>query len=707
MSRNETDGSSYLIAVAPCGGDAGGEYTITGNVASTVLTLSMGQSVTDYTKKDDYAQFKVYNSERGKEIFFMLTSLSGDCDLFVSTSPNPTREVHMWGQSRMGSDAITIYPENANYCDDCYYFIGIYGFDESYFSLLATLKDDTPTVLYPGMPQNDHVVESGVNHYAFQFIRTSSDASAESESITIDLTPAFGDPDIFVIVSNGEGEGGNGGRGHPGPFNYDYDSMANNQVADRVVIRTNTDKFNSLCPLVASSCRLQIAITGFHESDFVLLVKTDVSVTRLAIDVPFQGTLARRSYEYFKVSVGSVDDTLQLALTQTAGQSVLFASCTAENPTVAEHEFRSSSGFETTTEIRGDSLQSRGCTSFPADVYIGVYNNMTDLTSSFLLTASLVGGDGDGGGGGEGGGGNPTRLPHGTLLSGDVAYHHFEYYRVMIGEGDTGGDLAISATVASGDVDLYVSYDWENRPYWDDTGGGVKNFLWSSAHSGSSFDEAVTISGLNPGDHPSYIVGVLGTYSSSDSSSCTDDNDFPSQANCEWLVGNGVMDCDGYFCDSCLFSHNCDKTCNFCADSGTPQGTSTYTIVADTSSTIISLIDGVPVTGYVGTHEYKYFRTTVVDPNTDVMISLTPLNGGDPDLYGDFAPIRFPNRTHHSFLSMGFHEDTTQLQSTFIENNCGGESAFDDGGCDIYIGVYGWNHSRFTIMSKIDYGWSR
>lgn len=281
MSRNETAGSSYLVAVIPCGqaGDgSGGEYTITGNVESTVLTLSMGQSVTDYTKKDEYAQFKVYNSEVGKEIFFMLTSLSGDCDLFVSTSPNPTREMHMWGQSRMGSDAITIYPENTNYCDDCYYFVGVYGYDESYFSLLATLKDDTPTVLYPGMPQNDHVVESGVNHYVFQFMRTSSDAAAESESITIELTPAFGDPDIFVIVSNGEGEGGNGGRGHPGPFNYDYDSMANNQVADRVVIRTNSEKFNSLCPLSSASCRLQIAITGFHESDFVLLVKTDVAV---------------------------------------------------------------------------------------------------------------------------------------------------------------------------------------------------------------------------------------------------------------------------------------------------------------------------------------------------------------------------------------------------------------------------------------------
>jgi len=321
MSRNDTEGSSYIVAVVPCGESAsGGEYTITGSLESKVLTLSMGQSVTDYTKLGECAQFKVYNSEPGKDIFFMLTSLSGDSDLYISTSPNPTKEVHMWQQARYGSDAITIYPENNQYCSDCYYFITICGFEESYFSLLVSLKDDTPTILYPGMPQNDHVAESGVNHYAFQFIRTSSNPNAPSESITIELQPSYGDPDIFTIVSNGEGEGGNNGRGHPGPFNYDYNSMQNNQVADRVVIRTNTAKFNNLCPLDSSSCTIQIAITGFHESSYVLVVKTDVAITSLAIDTPFEGVLAMRSYEYFKVSIGNSDDTLRLTLTQTSGQ---------------------------------------------------------------------------------------------------------------------------------------------------------------------------------------------------------------------------------------------------------------------------------------------------------------------------------------------------------------------------------------------------
>jgi len=371
---------------------------------------------------------------------------------------------------------------------------------------------------------------------------------------------------------------------------------------------------------------------------------------------------------------------------------MLFISCTTDHPIVGEHEFKSPTGFESVTEISGQSLLSRGCSAFSSDVYIGVFNNMTDYTSSFVLTASMVRGDNDGGGG-DGGGGQPTNLPHGTVLSGDVEYHKFEYYQVLVGEGDRGEDLSISATVASGDVDVYMGYTWEDRPYWDEN-GGVKNFLWSSVHSGSSFDEAVRIEGLDPTTHSSYIIGIVGTYSSSDSSSCIDDNDFPSQTDCEWLVGNNVMDCDGYFCGSCLFAHNCDKTCNFCPPSEVPRGTSTFTIVADTSSSIIKLVDGVPTTSYVATQEYKYFSTTIVDPNADVMISLTPLNGGDPDLYGDFSPIRFPNRSHYSFLSMGFQEDTTQLQSSFIREHCGGEDAFEDGGCDLNIGVYGWNHSR-------------
>ena len=171
-------------------------------------------------------------SLRSPQLFVSLTCLSGDADLFVSTTPGPTKDNHIWGQTRWGSDAITIYPEDSHFCSGCYYFISVYGFEEALYTILASVKSEEPSVMYPGMPQADHVSESGVNNYAFEFVRTSKDSSAESEQITVSLTPSFGDPDIFVLVSDSTGEGGNGGRGHPSPTNWDYYSLELNQVRE-------------------------------------------------------------------------------------------------------------------------------------------------------------------------------------------------------------------------------------------------------------------------------------------------------------------------------------------------------------------------------------------------------------------------------------------------------------------------------------------
>ena len=72
------------------------------------------------------------------------------------------------------------------------------------------------------------------------------------------------------------------------------------------MIDTNNPKFNALCPLISDMCLIQIAITGFHESDYILTVTTNRAITTLAIDQPFQGVVAMRGYDYFKVTVATL-----------------------------------------------------------------------------------------------------------------------------------------------------------------------------------------------------------------------------------------------------------------------------------------------------------------------------------------------------------------------------------------------------------------
>ena len=116
-------------------------------------------------------------------------------------------------------------------------------------------------------------------------------------------------------------------------------------------------------------------------------------------------------------------------------------------------------------------------------------------------------------------------------------------------------------------------------------------------------------------------------------------------------------------------------------------------------------MDGVPVNGFVETTQYKYFSTTVTDPDSDVSISVTPLSGGDPDVYVDFAPVRFPNRTVHTFVSMGYGADTLMLQANSLSSRCDGIISADSP-CTLFIAIYGYNHTRFSILTSLSYGWS-
>ena len=166
----------------------------------TIMTLQLGRSVRDFSAYQAYTRFKVWVSSPDDEIFVSVTCLSGDADMYVSTSevgnPFPTLDHHTWSQERWGSDGLTILPDDENHCSDCWYFIVIYGWQETLYRILAQMRSDDPTVLMIGQPQSDHVGESGRNFYTMTYPK-----SNQGEIVSIQITPAFGDPDIFVLVS--------------------------------------------------------------------------------------------------------------------------------------------------------------------------------------------------------------------------------------------------------------------------------------------------------------------------------------------------------------------------------------------------------------------------------------------------------------------------------------------------------------------------
>jgi hypothetical protein len=87
-------------------------------VSKTVLELTLNRPNSDYSSRNEYAMFKVFMPAAAEDLFVSVTCLSGDADVYISTDADPSQEEghFMWEQKRWGSDAITIYPEDAKYC---------------------------------------------------------------------------------------------------------------------------------------------------------------------------------------------------------------------------------------------------------------------------------------------------------------------------------------------------------------------------------------------------------------------------------------------------------------------------------------------------------------------------------------------------------------------------------------------------------------
>lgn len=136
---------------------------------------------------------------------------------------------------------------------------------------------------------------------------------------------------------------------------------------------------------------------------------------------------------------------------------------------------------------------------------------------------------------------------------------------------------------------------------------------------------------------------------------------------------------------------------------GTGGGGSRYSLLASFSSAITPLMSGVPVRSAVGSDRYEYFKFTLLQPRTDVMFAVTALSG-DPDMYIGLSPLVHPTRFNNTWFQSQLGSDTLVLQADEISKRCIPNPRLGKH-CDLYVGVYGWRNSTFTVVAVADEGY--
>jgi len=245
-------------------GYIGGSFSLSATTDS-ITQLQSGRSVVGGVSKHAYRYYKLRNDNMYGVLTFSLTTLSGDSDIYVTTQRDneklklPTSNSYKWASSHIGSDSISVnYIDDAGkYCYNCDYIVGIYGYLNSTFSMLATDSVDSIIRLANNVPQVFTMPESPtispvpvLGAFGRQYFSAAVATSADDMLIT--LTPLiFGTVSVFVQA-------------------YDmalYKSTSNITLPDP----DDSSSYISSATIVSSS-QNYLTIPGPHSSDVVFVI---------------------------------------------------------------------------------------------------------------------------------------------------------------------------------------------------------------------------------------------------------------------------------------------------------------------------------------------------------------------------------------------------------------------------------------------------
>lgn len=729
-----TAGGYYVLVHPTSSQSASTDFTLTFRSLLSVTALQDGQPVFDAVSTRQYRYYSFSVSNSTLDVTIDLTPTSGDADLFVSCSKNITGDDtgspsklsghYSWASQLWGEDTIVIPHTDANSCVNTdpfggggTFYIAAYGFANATFAITAAVDDGLATQLFVGQPQSGAAFRGVPTLYTVK-------KPAESENITISVTPTNGDPDLYVTLDGSV----------PGPNNYAYRSAGAAGTDSITIVPSgagcaDANVTNCYC----ASCSISISVTSFTaRSTFIITVSTGESVTTLQDGVPVSGQVSQFTYRYYSFMCSTSGASVSITLTSLTGDADLTVSL-SPNPTL-------SNGTWVSLAQGNDMIVAH---QVPAGLmYIGVFGF---TNSSYSLVAHVASDN------------STTQLVNGHVTFGAVDASNYMYFSFSM---DDGADLTVTVTPLFGAVNLYIntcsgvplSQCFGRRP--------TSSFnTWNAA--GSFSGEAVTIPKTDQRACAGcwYIIGVLGVQASNftvlasiDGSSIATalQNGVPSRAYVnQWDYAYYVFSFYDFNVDTIIavtpFTGDPDLYVTACNEGSNascvyqPSNTSFtwrhMAVGADTisipfgspgactpippnpcsyyiavhgfvassfsvmayidSDSPITLLDGRPQNGMVNASEYDQYSMAIAAGSRGIDITLVPRTG-DSDLYVTLNGLK-PTQTSYQYRSISASgNDNIEIHATddaFVAAGC------SVGGCTLRIGVLGFRTSEYTLVA--------
>ena len=489
------DGGQYIVGVLapPTASSYEAAFTVTATSSDTTTELADGIPAFGSVDEGEYQYYFVTVADRTEDVLLQATAFSGDNDLYVSVHPNNTTPSQASGFDffavSFGNDSVYLTAAQLAVCHEkaasmglaaCRVYVGVYGFTNAQYSILAKVSGREQVLLTDGLPQSGFVPAGSYAYY-----RAVVDFPADNQlAYSVVVTPRSGDPDLFIISSR-----------DALPSASTYDRRAIGFGRETIVFVPGEASYNA-------SGVLHIAVFGWStDCTFDILFATQSNEQTLSDGRSSQVNILPRSSMFlrFPFPAQSKSD-LQYAIAPLSG-SVDFFITRPENSTSSSRpgpdnyiwKGHASAGGAANTISRSDARFLAG-----VDYVFGLYNNDGSIATTVSIVAHLSD--------------TLVSLTDGSSQLGGVAAGDYEYFTYTCGASCTWKDLTVSATpVGSGNVRVVVT-----DLYVPGTGEGslptLESNVWSSDTGASTDPNTITIEADDPKHTPGKTVFTIGVY---------------------------------------------------------------------------------------------------------------------------------------------------------------------------------------------------
>eukprot|EP00761_Pharyngomonas_kirbyi_P007012 gb/GECH01007021.1/.p1 GENE.gb/GECH01007021.1/~~gb/GECH01007021.1/.p1 ORF type:complete len:2648 (+),score=561.77 gb/GECH01007021.1/:1-7944(+) len=415
------------------------------------ITLQEGIPLLGGVDQSDYIFMQFPMVDNSSDIEISVSSISGDADVYVSTSPDPVRSNATWSSRNYGDELIYISADDPDYMGDTTYYLGVYAASDSIFSITFARNSPQVSHLLPsGIPHRGYAPSNEYVHYKFQLYG--------HHSLSIEASVFGGDVDLYV--SN---------NGTASKDNYQWRRMTNED--DYIHIKTDDPNY--------IQGTYYISVFGFLAGEFEITAVTQGNNVVLEPGQPTHGAVDEHEYKYFKFSHIDTEENIIITTSTSKGQVKIYGSSHISQPHngTAEYESFPMGSSDAVIYIPRS-------TNSPGWYYFGVLgidtNNEFEIIAKTNETAEEL------------------ELNEVSLFN-SVPKGSYRYFYVDLEYDDH--DLTVTSKSIVGDADLYLSNNYP-RPT-------TEHYQWKSTQAAK---DTVTAFHTDPGfsDNSRFYIGVYG-----------------------------------------------------------------------------------------------------------------------------------------------------------------------------------------------------